>query len=156
MTYRVLVLPRCEAMTPGLLQKIKELGRGRGDDHRPAAQPQPESGRLSQCDEEVKRLAAEIWGTSAEAAANARQGNDHSTRKRMRDSILRYAVTDREFCRKWSFGPTSERATPLRYTHRRDGDNDIYFVANCRNEPQLASLPIPRSGRMFRRTGGIP
>jgi hypothetical protein len=61
MSYRVLVLPRFDTMTPELLGKIKQLA---DDGATVIGAPPHKSPSLSdypQCDEQVARLAAEIW-----------------------------------------------------------------------------------------------
>jgi hypothetical protein len=62
MSYRVLVLPRVETMTPALLRKIKELVEA-GATVFAAAPPQKAPGLTDypQCDGEVKKLAEEVW-----------------------------------------------------------------------------------------------
>ena len=68
MSYRLLVLPQVETMTPKLLHKIKDLV---SDGATVVGAPPVKSPSLSDyphCDEEVKALAAELWG-SGEAPA---------------------------------------------------------------------------------------
>ncbi len=62
MSYRVLVLPQVETMTPKLLRKVKELV-GAGAVVFAAAPPQKAPGLANypQCDEEVAKLAGELW-----------------------------------------------------------------------------------------------
>ena len=74
MTYRVLVLPRCEAMTPGLVRKIKELVEAGATVIGTPPSRSPSLAGYPQCDEEVKRLAAEIWGTAAEPRRTVGKG----------------------------------------------------------------------------------
>ncbi|HOY59024.1 MAG TPA: glycosyl hydrolase [Verrucomicrobiota bacterium] len=62
MSYRMLVLPQTETMTPGLLRKIKELV---ADGATVAGAPPRKSPSLSgfpACDDEVRALALELWG----------------------------------------------------------------------------------------------
>ena len=75
MSYRLLVLPRVETMTPVLLAKIKELvadGATVVAPLRPRKSPGLSS--FPACDEQVKRLAAELWGgDNAPAGVTERQ-----------------------------------------------------------------------------------
>ncbi len=135
MTYRVLVLPRCEAMTPGLAKKIKELVEAGAT---VIGQPPCRSPSLAgypQCDEEVKRLAAEIWGPAAEVRRTVGKGTIIRPQGNA-DLYPTYIITER-ILSELDVHSDFSTGDPLRYTHRRDGDSDIYFVANCRNEPQL-------------------
>ena len=108
MSYRVLVMPGCETMTPRLLRKIKELvdagatviGGGR---------PPEKSSSLADMgagDAEVKKLAAELWPKLVTGKNAAK--------------LLGESGVKPDFS-----------ATPmLRYTHRTIGDAEVYFVAN--------------------------
>lgn len=137
MTYRVLVLPRCEAMTPGLLRKIKELVETGAT---VIGQPPCRSPSLAgypQCDEDVKRLAVEIWGTATEPRRTL--GKGIIIRRQVNAELYpANTVTDQILSELHLFHDL-RTGDALRYTHRRDGESDIYFVANCRNEPQLAA-----------------
>ncbi len=64
MSYRVLVLPNVETMTPALLAKIAELAAAGATVIAPS-RPQKAPGLTDypQSDEEVKNLAARLWGT---------------------------------------------------------------------------------------------
>jgi len=127
MSYRVLVLPGCETMTPRLLRKLKELvdagatviGGGR---------PPEKSSSLADMgagDAEVKKLAAELWPKLV-TGKNAAQ-------------VLGERGVKPDFS-----------ATPLlRYTHRTIGDAEVYFVAN----PQPFDVAATAS---FRITGKLP
>jgi hypothetical protein len=66
MSYRVLVLPLVETMTPALLSKIKELVVAGATVVAPARpQKSPGLSHYPACDEEVKTLATGLWGTEA-------------------------------------------------------------------------------------------
>jgi len=68
MSYRVLVLPEVETMTPALLRKVSNLVKGGATviGRRPLKSPSLSG--YPGCDVEVKRLADELWGTSTVAA----------------------------------------------------------------------------------------
>ena len=145
-SYRVLVLPDQETMRPELLQKIGELVRagavvlGKPPKRSPSMEGHP------QCDERVRELAAEIWG----------EGEGGSSRRSVMATMELTTVFDR-----LGVIPDFVSQTPLRFTHRSTGDEDIYFVANP--EPQemttlaafrvgdrAPSLWCPKSGRIER------
>jgi hypothetical protein len=78
MSYRVLVLPLVETMTPALLAKIKELVVAGATVVAPSRpQKSPGLSRYPQCDDEVKTLAADLWAAGAAPAemAERRVGN---------------------------------------------------------------------------------
>ncbi|MGA2032904.1 MAG: glycosyl hydrolase [Thermoguttaceae bacterium] len=69
MSYRLLVLPQVETMTPALLGKIKELVEAGATVVAPwCPQKAPGLSNYPACDEEVKTLAAELWGADAAPA----------------------------------------------------------------------------------------
>jgi hypothetical protein len=62
MSYRVLVLPERETITPMLLRKVKELVKAGATVIGPRPLKSPSLTGYPQCDGEVKQLAAELWG----------------------------------------------------------------------------------------------
>jgi len=62
MTYRMLVLPEVQTMTPPLLRRIKELVRAGATVVGPPPAKSPSLSDYPKCDVEVKSLAAELWG----------------------------------------------------------------------------------------------
>ena len=69
MSYRVLVLPQVETMTPALLGKIKELVAAGATVVAPCASGEVAGlSNYPACDKEVKTLAADLWGAEAAPA----------------------------------------------------------------------------------------
>ncbi len=62
MTYRLLVLPSVQTMTPQLLRKVGELVRAGATVVGAPPLKSPSLGGYPKCDEEVRRLVKEIWG----------------------------------------------------------------------------------------------
>ncbi len=62
MSYRLLVLPQVETMTPQLLRKIKELVEAGATVLGPPPVKSPSLANYPQCDAEVQQLASELWG----------------------------------------------------------------------------------------------
>jgi hypothetical protein len=62
MSYRVLVLPEAETMTPALLRKIKELVEAGATIIGPPPLKSPSLSDWPRCDEEVRHCANELWG----------------------------------------------------------------------------------------------
>ncbi len=108
MSYRVLVLPDSESMTPRLLRKIKELVDA-GATVIGGAKPPGKSPSLADKgagDAEVKQLATEVWPrlVTGKTAAEVLAGR--------------------------GIKPDFESTIKLRYIHRTIGDAEVYFVAN--------------------------
>ena len=62
MSYRVLVLPERETMTPALLRRIKGLLEAGATVIGPRPRKSPGLSGYPDCDAEVERLASEVWG----------------------------------------------------------------------------------------------
>jgi hypothetical protein len=62
MSYRLLVLPQIETMTPTLLRKVKELVVAGATVVGPPPQKSPSLANYPKCDAEVQQLARELWG----------------------------------------------------------------------------------------------
>ncbi len=70
MSYRVLVLPEVETMTPKLLRKVSELVKAGATVVGPAPLRSPGLSDYPKCEEEVHALARELWsGGAGEGAA---------------------------------------------------------------------------------------
>ena len=73
MSYRVLVLPEVETMTPALLRRIKELVAAGATVIGMPPVKSPSLSDYPKCDEEVKELAEQLWGDSDAANSSDRQ-----------------------------------------------------------------------------------
>ena len=121
--YRILVLPQLETMRPELLAKIKQLIEqgavvmGPQPSRSPSLQNQPEA------DEQVRQMAAEIWGDV--------DGVNVKSRKVGKGMILNGMTMEEAFalidcipdCR-------IPDEAPVHYGHRTLENGDIYFVSN--------------------------
>jgi len=98
MSYRVLVLPQTDPMTPALLRKIKELVVGGAVvvGRRPVKSPSLMG--YPGCDGDVKRLAEQLWETNAETA-NSREGErsniQHPSSREVPNPKLQTSQTDK-------------------------------------------------------------
>ena len=159
MSYRALVLPRVPSMTPRLLRKIKALVQEGATVIGARPVRSPSLSDLPNCDEQVRRLANELWGQSSstteiversvgkgriftgagiQPSPGQNGGELYPDEHVMRQILDRIGVT-----------PDLEADRNLRFAHRRDGGGDIYFVAN----------PDPTTARAicrFRLTGKQP
>jgi hypothetical protein len=131
MSYRVLVLPPDETMTPRVLRKIRQLVSdgativGPRPLRSPSLQDYPES------DAEIKTLADEIWGK-----ADGKTFTEHTFGKgrvfwgRPMPDVLAALQVSPDF--EFANPNQTLRAT---YIHRVVGDTDVYFVSNQNNTP---------------------
>jgi hypothetical protein len=155
-SYRVMVLPQVQTMTPALLIKIRDLVK---DGATIVGNPPLKSPSLvgyPACDAEVQNLAKDLWGgleAPAEPTARAYgQGTIHwgGALSPVNTSPL-YPEYDLTAAILKSMGVVEDftASGPVRYGHRRTADRDIYFVSN------RSGAPIKADCR-FRVTEGHP
>jgi hypothetical protein len=139
-SYRLLLLPDVEAMTPELLQRLEGLTRAGATvvgGRRPRKAPGLRG--FPQCDLEVQRLAERLWGRGSVIGGQSLQ------QVLAARGLLPDLVADR----------------PLQFAHRRVGHTEVYFVANTSPCPvsalfsfrvagKVPELWDPRTGRICR------
>ena len=139
-TYRVLVLPEMETMTPALLRKVRDLVKAGATVIGPRPLKSPSLSNYPQCDQDVQRLAVELWerrvGKGRVIAASASNTDLYCPYDLVANILAGMRVP-----------PDFESDTELRYTHRRDGDADIYFVASPANGPVTAQCSFRVTGK---------
>jgi hypothetical protein len=147
MSYRVLVLPNHEAISLPVLRKVKELVQAGATVVGPKPKRASGLADFARADAEVATLADELWGNDVssrllslaapgegEGARRAGEGERKGSArgriisgKSAREVLIAAGVTP-------DFESSSEDAgTALDYLHRRDGETEIYFVANRSN-----------------------
>jgi hypothetical protein len=135
MSYRVLVLPDRNVISLPVLKKLKELAAAGAT----IIGPKPVKGETLQnypeVDTEIAKLADELWGGKAGSGRVI-------TGKTAREVLLADGVQP-------DFDAETGAPLPLDYIHRRDGNTEIYFVANRTN---LAASAVCA----FRVTGKAP
>jgi hypothetical protein len=134
--YRVLVLPELDTMRPALLRKIRDLAQAGATILGPPPRRSPSLEHYPRCDDEVRALAAEMWGNLEGARAG-----EHALGK---GRVVWGKPLD-EILNALSLPPDFESSDTLRFTHRRSPDVDFYFVANPRTEPVNTVVTL-RSG----------
>jgi hypothetical protein len=153
-SYRLLVLPNTETMTPQLLAKIKDLVNAGAVVLGSPPKKSPSLSDYPNGDRQVQALAQELWGgLKAPAAVTERAygkgrlfwGGELSAAADTYPSyeaaaaLLRQRGTPEDF--------TADG--PVRFTHRRTEEQDIYFVSN------RSDRKLDVEGR-FRIEGGTP
>ena len=128
MSYRVLVLPNVETMSPNMLRKIKELVEA-GATVIGGAKPPEKALSLADMgagDADVKKLATELWPKLVTGKTAAQLLGERGVK------------------------PDFSSAPMLRYIHRSTGEAEIYFVANPDHNAEVATTAS------FRVTGKQP
>jgi hypothetical protein len=183
MSYRVLVLPERETMTPALLRKVRDLVRAGATVVGPRPRKSPSLAGYPECDAEVEALAAEVWGDCdgdrvtehafgrGSVVWNCERIKPGQTAPEKVNSTVPsapdrttwdvgapplnepeqygdYAVVIAEL-ERMSVRPDFSSDVPLRWTHRRDGESEIYFLANPEER-------VVETGATFRVNGKVP
>jgi hypothetical protein len=129
MSYRVLVLKEDHRMTPELLARVKDLVKAGATVIGLKPLESPSLKDYPRCDEEVRKLADELWGgvdgkTVTERAFGAGRIVWGSSVGEVLKSMN--IGTDVEMVR-------CEGGKPIEWIHRRAGDADVYFLCNQQN-----------------------
>lgn len=141
-SYRLLVLPSIPTMTPGLLEKIRELAKAGAVIVGTPPVKSPSLSDYPACDDAVRTLAEDIWGGQQAPATATRRalgaGAIHWGGGLVPGPGELYPTYDQTRGLLQSLGVAEDfTATgPIRYAHRRTADREIYFVAN-RSEKEV-------------------
>jgi len=145
MSYRVLVLPERNVISLPVLQKLKELVAAGATVVGPKPVRAQGLENFPQCDAEVAAIADELWGKEPRRRARNQFGKGRvvagidgvDLETGQKGGTLFYQVPARDVLRgdgvAKDFYFDGERDKPLDFIHRRDGDTDIYFLANRTN-----------------------
>jgi len=131
MSYRLLVLPPRETMTPKLLRRISELVQAGATVVGPRPIKSPSLADYPTCDDEVKRLADELWADcNGRQVTERRYGKGRVICGKAPDAVLAEMGVRPDFRCETPAGRGG-----LRYLHRAVDGIDVYFVANISRYP---------------------
>ena len=128
--YYFMILPNSTAMLPEVAQKIKDLVWAGATILAPRPLTSPSLVGYPNCDSVVKSIGNELY-----ADCNGIEIKEHSYGKgkvvwgKSPDQILKEINLGQDVDIKMTTGNAD-----VHYTHRKDGETDIYFIANYRNE----------------------
>jgi hypothetical protein len=158
-TYRVLVLPQMETMTPALLSRIRDLVKAGVTVIGPRPLKSPSLSDYPKCDQDVQRLATELWGPVSSVSdwnAERRVGKGRvvaagasesdPNQQKYPDLYCSYDLVA-DMLGRMGIPPDFESDADLHYTHRRDGGLDIYFVASEADQPVVAQCTFRVAGK---------
>jgi hypothetical protein len=160
-SYRLMVLPQVETMTPGLLAKIRDLVKAGATIVGTPPVKSPSLADHPACDSEVQALAKELWGSLDAPRTLTKRGygkgfihwggemSPPAPALRQSQTLPPlYPSYDLTASLLAGMGVMEDfTATgPVRYGHRRTGDRDIYFVSNRTGAPIKADCRF-RVGR---------
>lgn len=124
-SYRMLVLVPSRTMRPELLKKIKQLVEAGGAVFGYAPEQSPSMENYPACDDEVKRLAGELW-----------QDGGVMTGDSLDDAFEKVGLV-----------PDVECPADILWKHRRDGDTEIYFLTNQKDAARNETITFRVDGK---------
>jgi len=168
-SYKLLVLPNCKTMLPSVLRKIEQLVSsgativGSGPLKSPSLMGYPE------CDRQLQQIAMRLWGSldTPIKLTERKYGNGWvywgGSFSRSENELYPAYEATAELLSNMGVSVDFTATGPVRYTHRRTENYDIYFVANkspnvikadCtfRDGSNQPELWIPITGDMCRIT----
>lgn len=126
MSYRVLVLADTDVMSPQVLAKVKQLVSDGATVIGPKPKQSPSLNNYPKCDEEVARIADEVWGDcDGKSVTEHAYGKGRVYWGKPITDVLAASRIAPDFTSKHENADAG-----IRFIHRRDGDADIYFLAN--------------------------
>lgn len=145
-SYRLLVLPDVQTMTPALLNKIAQLVHDGATVVGPAPVKSPGLSGYPACDDKVSTLAKQVWGNTLQPGKQTVHGygkgkviwgGDISTK--IDNLYPEYSLTA-DILKSMDVKPDFEANGPIRYTHRACANWDMYFVSNTGDAEITADL----------------
>ena len=129
--YRLLVLPEVDRMTVPVLRKIRELVGNGATVLGPKPLRSPSLAGYPEADREVQALGSELWGDLDGVSR---------TRRTYGKGTVVWGLTPAEVLAQLRVPPDVEYGrgldADLTWIHRREGETDIYFVANRADRAQ--------------------
>ncbi len=139
-TYRILVLPSCETMTPNLLNKIELLVKAGAVIIGNPPRKSPSLSDYPNCDEQVASKAKQLWGElDAPAIVSKRligKGKIYwgavFSQVKFPELYPNYDLTA-SILLEMGLIEDFKSTGPIRYTHQLNQTGDVYFVSNKTN-----------------------
>jgi hypothetical protein len=152
-SYRLLVLPCFETMTPELLKKIRTLvSEGATVVGLPPLKS-PSLKNYPACDREVQQLVKELWGgneapetTETRVIGKGKLIWSNELRDQQDNLYPTYRFTA-NILSSMHIPVDFESAGQIRYTHRTTDDSEIYFVSNRTAQPVSTECKFRATGR---------
>ena len=142
--YAALILPEADPdMTPQLLRRIAELVHDGATIVGAPPKQSPSLADFPNCDAEVKKLAAEVWGNCD--GKNVLK-NSYGDGRVVWNKPLSDIFAEQKLKPDFEFTGAAAESN-LAYVHRVTGETDIYFVSNQRHDADSADCTFRVSGK---------
>ncbi|MCL4483976.1 MAG: glycosyl hydrolase [Bacteroidetes bacterium] len=134
-SYRVMVLPDVETMTPELLSKIASLVKAGAVVMGNAPSKSPSLVNYPRCDEQVQALAKELWGERQIHQSRATLKTFKSPSGQLITELYSPYDSTAALLKQMGVNPDFTASGSIRYTHRSLLNREIYFISNRTNSP---------------------
>ena len=142
--YNVLVLPKQETLRPEVLLKIRDLVKAGATVLGEPPLRSPSMANQPRADEQVKELAAELWGDPAAGKPGVRESGKGSV---IRGRSLAEVFASMQTPPDIEFRGAAADAKLL-FTHRSSPDAEIYFITNQKDRDERADCVFRVAGRL--------
>lgn len=137
-TYKVLVLPPNRTMRPELLDKLEAFVKAGLTIYGPRPDKSPSLKGFPGCDNHLNVMAGRLWG---KIDGKTILWNNYGKGK------VYFGVSLEKFFTEIGLTPDLKFPNDFVYSHRKETDNDIYFIANQKNEERKAEVSFRVTGK---------
>jgi len=134
-SYNVLVLPDVATMTPELLVKIASLVKAGATVVGNPPSKSPSLVNYPACDEQVRKLADELWGSKQIYPGTASGITSKYSSGQMVTELYQHYDSTAALLQKLGVAPDFKSSGAVRYIHRSLPDRELYFVSNRTGHP---------------------
>jgi len=134
-SYRVLVLPDVETMTPELLTKIATLVKAGATVVGNPPSKSPSLVNFPDCDKQVQKLAAELWGKQEISKGGGTLVTFKNQAGQLSTELYSPYDSTATLLLKLGVNPDFTASGSIRYNHRSLPDREIYFISNRTDHP---------------------
>lgn len=146
-SYRVLVLPDVQTMTPELLSQIASLVKAGATIIGNPPLKSPSLVNYPECDEQVRMLAAALWAKKQIYPAQSSEPTLDSVSGKMVSELYPPYDSTATLLKKLVVNPDFTASGSIRYIHRSQPDREIYFISN-RTDRMVEDVCLFRDGTL--------
>ena len=134
-SYRVLVLPDVETMTPELLEKIASLVKVGATVVGNPPSKSPSLVNYPQCDQQLQKLVTELWGKKQIIRSQSSRISSQNLAGQFSTEFYPSYDSTATLLQKLGVNRDFVASGSIRYNHRSLPDREIYFVSNRTDQP---------------------
>ncbi|MEI6142947.1 MAG: glycosyl hydrolase [Mariniphaga sp.] len=130
-SYSVLILPNIKTMRPELLQKMEEFVNKGLIVYGPRPEKSPGLKGYPECDKIVQNLAGSLWG---------KIDGKSILMNNLGEGKVFFGMSLADLFAKVGLAPDLEMPADFVYTHRKEADTELYFIANQKDEQRKCEI----------------